>query len=478
MDQAKSFEISKYEHQIFYEFKLKSNNIRYTAKIISILCFFPLIIIISTFNLDIRYILFGLIGIYLIYNYLAKIFENWIRKREMEYLSYYETLILELNILFAISPKYDDRNSLLFEILSQKPSISMNYSQIYNQLMAGINFEEVLKKFLFYSPHFNNYIQNLLSFNYSQDFLKFISNFNSKYEEEFKIFTNSLDTKLNILFFVSFFYPIGYLYLFAFKSLNLIEIFISILLFVIISEKFVKEFLENKMKFIGFFDLKDKNNKKKFTLFLKFFHRLIFELGYSAPDYALIKSLNSLSLDEKHQLNLTNVNLFTDFYSIDSFLDMLFQKMKIPQISFFLSIWKKIFSINSEKSIDLFSDISKLIQNHLDLAQQREIVFKSIIFKINVLKVILSFVLGCITPFILNFNIIFSQIDMDLMNINRTIPFSSIIFSFLISFLYLIISVSYMNRFDISHKKNMVNFFVLIIYIIGFVSFSQVFMLY
>ena len=78
------------------------------------------LIILNIINISYLYkLLYGLFCL-LIYSKLKKSFINFIKKRERLFTNYYQTLILEINLLYMIIKKQDDRYFVVMENIRTK----------------------------------------------------------------------------------------------------------------------------------------------------------------------------------------------------------------------------------------------------------------------------------------------------------------------------------------------------------------------
>jgi hypothetical protein len=460
-------EIDHYSYIISCLFNLDHNQIKKGSEIIILTILSIGIIFLSLSVFSFIYKMFFLFLCGYLYSKLNNCFIEYIQKKEARFINYYQILILEINVLFAIMKDDEDRNSLLLNILSQNPSIILNYEEIQRDIILGKNLENSLKKILFFSPIFQKYFNEFLEFDYHQNIFDFIFKYNNDFEDQFKIFLNSLETRLNLFFFVSFFYPVSFLYISSTYSLSIIDIFSAVVLFFLIANYFAENMIKNSNHLIGIFGI-DFDGKRKFLIFLHFFKELSYNLISNPPDTAIFQAILKLNNSEKKILNLDQIKNGNNIYSLNDLIDTLFLKINLPQLNFFVVIFKKILTANSKSSSNLFGEIFKLIKTHLELSQNQEIMLKSSAIKINLIEIVLAFILGSLTPILINFSLVFNQINQmpDIWSIQSNNQ--NLWLYFLINLTFLIISVYSLNKINYTHHRKVLTILLCVLYFISF----------
>ncbi|MHA1719578.1 MAG: hypothetical protein ACTSXK_08650 [Promethearchaeota archaeon] len=394
---------TRYDKIIYEEFRLLNTQIKKSANLLGIVFLFFITILARIFKIKFSlFLICFVMGIYF-YSKISNIFKDNITAIENKLVNYYQLLILQIDLLFSVLDDSVDRNTKLLEILQQSPKIACNLEEKLQEIYKGANFRDKLGEITFYSPVFETYFKNLLEFDFAMEFSQNFNNYNPHYENHIKTFIKSLETRLNLFFFISIFYPIGFILYFSTTRFNYMDLILGFLFFLLILLFFTRKMLNQTTCLIGESDFTSTRKKEVYDAFLNFFCHLNQFLIYSPPEIALIESILKLSDEEQKLLNIYEAKLSLNLLSLNEFLTQFFLKIKNEQIQIFLNFFISFFSINSLESSNFLSKSLILIKSHKEMSQEKEILLKSEFVKVKIYKILLGFVLGVLTPFLFKF---------------------------------------------------------------------------
>ena len=113
---------------------------------------------------------------------------------------------------------------------------------MHNIINFGGEFEASLKQVIFYSPIFQNYFNEILESGFDPRNAVDLYKYNLNFEDQFKIFQRSFDERINLFFFLSFFYPLGFLYILTALQLSLMDIITLTVIFLVLSKLYYSFF--------------------------------------------------------------------------------------------------------------------------------------------------------------------------------------------------------------------------------------------
>jgi len=404
-----------------------------------------------------------------IFNYqINHYFSERIHNFQNTYNQYYQAIILELNMLLLSAKNTNDKNCLVIETLSKYSHLIINFNKSIFQLYNGEKLELFSQNLIFYSELFQDYLEQIFNFDFKQDFLNFIIKYNLKFEENFKINLKSLETNLDLFFFLIFFFPILFNFVSGVWTLNWIEISSLLFIYAYFLKYLIKKSIFKDFGLIGVFNMRKTKEKEQFVSFLQFLKKLTFSLELYSPEYALLDTISNLDPKFNANLNLSTNNLLCDSTSLDAIITNIFKIIDNSKISLFKPFFDDIFNLNSKNSPLFFRNLVELISNHLDLENEREITLKSAITKINVLKIILGLVLGVISPFFFQFGILMNQFKIGLFNTSYSvfsIPYYS---NMIVSLIFLGLALKNLNYIDVTNKKQLFSMISVSLYLVSF----------
>ncbi len=110
-----------------------------------------------------------------------------------------------------------------------------------------------LKQVIFYSPIFQNYFNEILESGFDPRNAVDLYKYNLNFEDQFKIFQRSFDERINLFFFLSFFYPLGFLYILTALQLSLMDIITLTVIFLVLSNFIIRSFTNSNNYMPRFF---------------------------------------------------------------------------------------------------------------------------------------------------------------------------------------------------------------------------------
>ncbi|MFX1315131.1 MAG: hypothetical protein ACFE9T_04655 [Promethearchaeota archaeon] len=363
--------------------------------------------------------------------------------------------------------------------------ISDNFKEILKKIHEGELPEKALLKTITPSEDFNNYLNELLTNNFNNDYP--FEEFNENtLEKKFKIYLREVESKLSIIFFIGLFFPIGLCFLLLFQLVNQILILFLIPIFFFILYSLFKKFLKQNNFLIGLLGEYSNLEKKRFSEFILFLKSFANNLQRNiSPEYAFLKSYiqnknlyNIIKEPLKNQISLL-LNISSSFREMIRNLKF---ELKSIRFGIILDAIEKFVEQNAYYSSEKIFDILTILSRHQKLEKKLEIIIKGEKFKVFFFLFLLPIITGIIggmLPFFIlltknieltnnfTFNIFFNlkylkDIIIIFLTLLSTISITSYYFLRIINqikqfFIILIVNIVYILTFSISFI-NVLNF--------------------
>lgn len=293
-------------------------------------------------------------------------------------------------------------------VLKKSTDLFQLFLESLSKSQYGIsgNFQDVLNQLSHFQP-FHSSMQEISSPSHKlMDILKFVQilaqnpsseiSFEIKKDTEYKYreYSRSLETRMNIVFFVSVFFPVCVLF---FKILTLggpfwgfYAIFPVYWLFLGISYKFL--FQERALLFLD----QRVDTTKEMDLFIEFLKYFSRHLIHQNVDFSLISSIKQLHLSLKKKrvlLGLCN-RLIMYQVSLDHFFGELAKFFCVPQSKSIFDLIRRVTRVDSKQAPTKIMLLIDYLTTQRNLIKEKISRVKSEELKASIFTVILPLVLG------------------------------------------------------------------------------------
>ena len=474
---------------LFNKYFLFSQEIYGTASIIFLLSMiFSTLLFISTKSLLI--LIVGFIIGYFIYNYIVNKLLIEYENEKFVILKYVEITFQEFLIILSTTQSIFD--SILFISQGNYPFISKKFRNLIWKINLGANPESALYNFAINQPSvpLKERILSILATNFSQDMIieELERNLIEK-ETEYQKFTKELDSKLILLLGFCTFIPLLLLIAIILNGwVNNYWIFLFPIIYLLLINIAKRKLIKSTFFIFGSYDSENyggnktniKHIRSEFEELLKFlsFFGNFLKRGYSV-EQALINSINRYEGILKMKLkNLVN-DILLENSSFSAALDKFSQNCLNFQSIQIINLIKRMLEKDSIKSGNQIISLITNLKKNQNLIKKRELVYESQQFKVQIISMISSFVLGLLASLspifslainFSNFGQKFQGIFLKMINLIEYIP----LFITLISIL--IISSYYMAK-SIQLNSPIKNIFIslFIFGVVWYVSYSYLF---
>ncbi|KKM64005.1 hypothetical protein LCGC14_1505730 [marine sediment metagenome] len=355
--------------------------------------------------------------------------------------------------------------------------ISYEFKLILKKIHEGAMPENELIKVLTPSKDFDKYLKDLLvnNFNYNPSFNDYSEN---DLEKKFKIYLRELQSRISILFFIGFFFPLGICFLILFQLIKLIFLLFFIPLFFLLLNILFRKFVKKNTYMIGVLDDHSKLERRKFNEFLQFLKSFANNLKRNvSPEQAFLKSYTQnknqlvlLSQPIKSQLSrLLNFNC--------SFNEMVqFLKLELKSIRYIviLNVIEKFIAENAYYSSEKIFDILTIISKHQNLENKLEIIIKGEKFKVFFFIFLLPILIGAISGMFPFFVLITENIDINnntiLSEMNKLVSIDYLIIIFFVLLSSVIITSNYFLNIINHQNKPLIIFILILVFFLAFLT--------
>jgi hypothetical protein len=142
-------------------------------------------------------------------------------------------------------------------------------------------------------------------------------------------------------------------------------------------------------------------------IFLKFITELSKNLINYSMEYAFIISIEYLSDKEKKAIGFKSINENTEFINFELFLIDFFKNLKDKQFQILSSSFLNIFRKNQRKGSEFLKKVIKLIEKHQVLSKKQQVLLQSAKYKSKFYKILVSIIIGTLTPLMFRFQSIY-----------------------------------------------------------------------
>ncbi|MFX1408709.1 MAG: hypothetical protein ACFFA6_00015 [Promethearchaeota archaeon] len=376
----------------------------------------------------------------------------------------------------SLNNKSDYCVSFIELIKNYNLPISDNFKKILKKIHEGEIPEKALIKIITPSEDFNNYLNELLTNNFNNEYT--FEDFNENtLEKKFKIYLREVESKLSIIFFIGLFFPIGLCFLLLFQLVNQILILFLIAIFLFILNLLFKKFLKQNNFLIGLLGEYSNLDKKRFHEFILFLKSFANNLARNiSPEYAFFKSYiqnrnlyNIIKEPLKNQISLL-LNISCSFQEMIKNL-----KFELNSIRFriILDAIEKFIKQNAYYSSEKIFEILTILSKHQKLEKKLEIIIKGEKFKVFFFLFLLPIITGVIGGMLPFFILLTKNIELT-NNFTFNLFFNSKYFKdIIIIFLTLLSTISITSYYFLRIINQIKQFFIiLIVNVVYFLTFS------
>lgn len=353
--------------------------------------------------------------------------------------------------------------------------ISESFTKILVKVHEGEIPENELKKIVTPSRDFNLYLKTLLINNF--DDRNEIDN-ETTLENNFKIYLREIQSKISIIFFIGFFFPIGLCFLILFQLINIIILILLIPLFLYMLNYLCRKFIRRNSYMIGVLNDYTGLEKKKFNEFLLFLRGFALNLKNNlSPEKAFLESYSQnknlfmvIEKPLKKQLSrLLNFNC--TFHDIIQFFKL---ELSSVRYSVILDVIERFVTDNPYYTNQKILDILSILHKHQKLEKKLEIIIKGEKFKIFFFIFLLPILIGAISGMFPFFMLITSNFDsitpIFLSGINNLMNFYYFFLIFLVFSSSISITSNYFLKIIKYKKKFLIIILSNLIFILAFIS--------
>jgi len=364
--------------------------------------------------------------------------------------------------------------------------VSESCKIILRKIHEGYTPEKELLKIITPSEDFNHYLRDLIINDFNTDY-EFQTLDDNTSERNFKVVLRDIESKISIVFFIGFFFPIGLCFLILFQQINTFLIILFIPFFLILLNFLFRKLIKINILLIGL--LKEYSNKEKrkfdeFQIFLKNFainlkSNISPEIAFTNA-YLQNKKFYKI-LNKSFELQISRLLNFS--YTFSEILNLLKVELKSLRYIIILDVIERMLDENSYYSAEKVIEILEIITKHRRLEKKLTIIIKGEKFKVLIFIFLLPIIIGSIGGMIPLFIMLTKNIEqlgsfsynqfIELINILDFIAiFLTLFFSNLITCYYFLKIINF-------EKKFLIILISSVVYVLSFfISFMNVIMLF
>lgn len=445
-------------------FKISYSQIQKLNLTISICLFFLFIIVYTILNENKGFILFFIVFFGIFTSYIRNFLYIELEKRKNKYFDDYRFILLNLSLVSrSFSGKQNITNYIL-KILSLTPYLGINITEKIDSVLNGGDIIRNFQDIQYYSTEFKDLLDELVVKGHFFDYSSITSQFDKKILEKFEIGIVKFKNHLQILIFLTLFFPILFFFFIIFYPVPLLDT-----IFVFFAFIFLEFYLIIKWRFLlSIFHQKRKNTKSlQLGDVYGFLKLLCNELRFFSPQYSLLRSLKKTSNRKIREIKNDTINSFNP---ITKFFSLLREKTQDHKVIIVIDSFSYILEMNSTLAENFFISINELLIEYEKLEKQKKMIISDIKSKTSTFKILSTINLSILSPFAFTFQNILSKFQ-DFLNsssyFNPTSYQTFDLWYFLILplfFLIVIISALNMMIFEKALKKSDVLFLILYIF--------------
>jgi len=408
------------KYRLIYEIKytISESDINKASFILFSLTYlgiFVLSILFTKFNFLFIILYSLIISLIISYKFNVKLFKV-IKKAEAK-INAQLYLIKIYYSLIQNSLKEDSDYSLNFIklIKDYEISISEDFKDILIKIQEGEVPEQELSKIVTVSEDFNNYVKELILYNFDNNHIN-NKTYDNSLERDFKIYLKQIESKLSVIFFLCLFYPLGLSFIILFQRVDSLFTIFLIPLFFIVLHFLFKKFIKLDNYLIGLLNDYSKTERKRFNEFLLLLRSFALNLKQNlSPErsfvnsYSQCKSQISLLSEIIHEQILSILNFTCSFEEMLDFL-----KLELKSIRYYLiiDVIKRIVEQDAYDSYLKILQILKILNQHRKLENKLDLILRGEKFKVFFFLFLLPIIIGAVGGMFPFFIMLVGNIDL------------------------------------------------------------------
>ncbi len=293
--------------------------------------------------------------------------------------------------------------------------LSNEFRKILEKVHLGARPEAELFNFKTPSRDFNNFMRELIGnkFNYKIENNEFSEN---TIDEKINLYIKEIESKISLVFFIGFFYPISIAFLIIFMNINTIFTITLVILFLFLLKYLFNHFIRFKIPIIGFFINRSSSNKKLYEEFLNFFGIFAFKLKSNiSPEKAFLEtySENKTTFTTLKQIIEPSLqSLICRNFSFIEVLNEINFTLKSNHYTFIIYIIKNMIHENSYYSSYRILEILNVLKDQKKLSRKIELTFQGESFKVFLFLFLLPIIVGVISGLLPFFSLLNSNFNL------------------------------------------------------------------
>ncbi|MBD3351370.1 MAG: hypothetical protein GF364_07775 [Candidatus Lokiarchaeota archaeon] len=383
-----------------------------------------------------------------------------------------------MKLYFSFLPDTFDLCSYFVKIMANLNSpISSDFKDYLVKMHLGNNPETLIQEYRTPSSALKNYLNNLLNTNFRLE--NMMESNIQDIENSFKQFTNSLESRMSIFFFLGVFIPLGLSLSLIISSYNPILFFVVLLLFFFVLRGLTRSFIRKNSFLLSISLYDSKEIREEYQDFLKFLSLLSINLLHFNPENAIIKAYENTSRSFQEFLFPIVLKLKTFNYSLESFLAQLFDSLKGKKTQLLCESLNIMLTNDSYNAAINLKAIIKTIKRHLLLEQERTNIIKGQNFKVKVFQFILPLIVGIFSGILPIMTKMVADFDYDIGMLSLPFEISNLtqmelILLIIMQIVCVLISCIYFSR-SIGDKMKVINLITILLIFICSYALSSVF---
>lgn len=347
-----------------------------------------------------------------------------LKKEETNINAYLKFIILDFSLINSfLTTKADKCLNFIESIVNYNYPISKTFQEILTKIQFGRNPEKELKNLFLPSKDFMKFIEELIINNFDKNNLTRIGDFSTS-ENEYEVFTRSIESKLSIIFFIGLFVPIGTCFLILLQVIKSFILIFVIPLYFLTINYFSSRFLNESVKLIGIIGNETKNDRREFNDFLVFLKNFAITLSYKkSPEFALFSAYRKSHKKFQRRIIFPISSLLKNSISLGDTIELIKSDLKSTRTRLILNVLKKMVYKDTFHTAESIWALLKIISTHQKLEKKKIIIIKGEQFKSLIFIFLLPFILGIISG---TFPAFFYYLNL----LNTTDLSSSVIFYF------------------------------------------------
>ncbi len=390
------------------EYGISLVQLKQTAKFFTVVYLAMVILLIRSFKFSFSssclLLLLGLYGYYLLSMYPIDKIELKISR--LDSLLYF--IKMDVDLILKLNQSKEEPILNLIDLLETSYlDLSEPLKEVKKNIIRGEDIESSLNKIKIASKKIQAFFSNLILYISDSRYLQF--NQGTINELEYKTFSKGLETRLSVLFFIGIFFPLGLGFMMILGQIDALTLILSIPFYGLILYMNKKKMLKDNHILLGTTANSSHAERKEFNKVLAFYRQLSFNLKRYPPEKAII--LTSDDLIEGFSPNYSEFISKLKKYSIDykTFFKLLVNDLHYVRSKILFQNLPVLLDYNSQNVSETMLDILSLIEKHLELQNERDVIYNAEKIKASLFSFVLPMILGFLSTVFL----FFSKLSMD-----------------------------------------------------------------